>query len=402
MNKRIISIIIILILSFVLFAGCINEGEEPEFLKAVGKDILTKNGLGEVILLKGVNCGGYFVMEEWMCPVNCLTQFETEDILYERFGSKAAELLDIYMDNWWTEEDFRNVKEMGFNTVRLPFTYRTLQNPDFTYKANAFARMDSFVNKAAEYGLYVILDLHGAHGSQNGRHHSGDITTGGGLYGSESNMALTEELWMTVARHYRDNPTVAGYDLLNEPEGAPEGTMDKTTPQWAYYDRLYKAIRQIDDNHIIIMEGIWEPMNLPDPSHYDWENVVYQYHFYCWNNSNDYLAQKNFINTKVVYVNSTNYYVPTYIGEFTFFENEDSWKYGLDIFESEGWSYTLWTYKVMGASSWGIYCCLNGNLRVDPLTDTFDEIKTKWSSLKTDGNFTPNQWLYELLKDRNR
>lgn len=379
--------------------GCNRTPEEIKFLKAVNSDIRTNNGKGEVILLKGVNAGGLFVIEEWMSPVSAYTQSEMESVLNSRFGDDAKELLNIFMDNWWTEEDFDNVAEMGFNLIRLPLLWTTLQNSDYTYKENAFARMDWFIEQAARRGIYTILDLHGAHGSQNGKHHSGDVSTGGALYSSEENMSLTEELWVTIAKRYKDNPFVAGYDLLNEPEGTPGGIMSANTPHWDYYDRLYKAIRQVDPNHIIIMEAVWEIYSLPNPLVYNWENVVYQCHFYCWNNYSNYTTQKNFMDTKKQYSRLSNYNVPQFIGEYSFFDNPYSWNYGLSVFDSEGWSSAVWTYKVMGNNSWGIYISDSENLRVNPYLDSYEEIRDKWSALRTSENFVANEWLYDILKE---
>ena len=87
MKKALLIIIIMLLLSL-YFYGCGKE--EVKFLKAVGTDIVTDNGEGDVIRLIGVNAGGYLVIEEWMCPVASYTQFEMEETLYRRFGSRAG------------------------------------------------------------------------------------------------------------------------------------------------------------------------------------------------------------------------------------------------------------------------------------------------------------------------
>ena len=397
--KKIIVVILLLSLSlFVLsISGCAKEEDPLMFLKAVGKDIVTDNGNGEVILLQGVNAGGYLVIEEWMSPVNVESQFVLEDVLYDRFGDDSSALLDTLMDNWWTEDDFDKIANMGMNVIRLPFTWRTLQNKDYTYKDNAFSRMDWFVEQAAARGLYVILDLHGAHGSQNGKDHSGDISTGGDLYTNELNMTRTEELWVTVANHYKDNPMIAGYDLLNEPEGTHGGIMTKDTPHWDYYDRLYKAIREVDTNHIIIIESVWEHYNLPKPSVYGWKNVVYEYHYYMWDDYSNSVKQRIFLSQKVLNSTLANHNVPEYVGEFSFFDNPDSWVYGLRVFREQGWSWTVWTYKVIGNNSWGIYNYIDDDCRVDPYADSYDEILEKWSKLKTNENFVVNQWLLDVL-----
>lgn len=414
MIKKLLIFIFAIMVSAAVFVGCspeeINGITEPDgFITAVGKELFTAARGGEKILLTGVNAGGLFLTEDWMCPTaldNNLSaehgQYEYEDGFAELYGrEQAEELYEIYRNNWWSEEDYDNIKALGINTVRLPFGWRDLQNPDYSYREEPFARLDEFISNCSERGLYVILDLHAAHGSQNGRHHSGDTRTGGALYGSEENMALTVELWVKIAEHYKDNKWIAGYDLLNEPEGVSKGVMDRNTPQWDYYNRLYEAIREVDSDHLIIMEAIWEINNLPDPKAYNWENVAYELHFYQWQNSDNFYSQRNFLASKQLLNALSNYDVPTIIGEFSFFNNADSWEYGLNLFNEKGWSWTLWTYKVMGEnSSWGLYCGANRSEdNTVSISDTPETIISKWSALKTSEYFTPNDWLIMIVKE---
>lgn len=93
-------------------------------------------------------------------------------------------------------------------------------------------------------------------------------------------------MWEAIAARYNGNEWVAGYDLLNEPGGA------LGTEQFEVYDRIYKAVRAIDQDHIIQIQAIWEPTHLPAPTLYGWENVVYQYHFYGWDDINNLEYQK--------------------------------------------------------------------------------------------------------------
>src|SRR5690625_5926110 len=76
------------------------------------------------------------------------------------------------------------------NVLRLPFTYFEMLNDDGSLKSTAFDRLDWFIREAEKRELYVILDLHGAPGSQNGKDHSGDTShsDGGNLYGNKENM----------------------------------------------------------------------------------------------------------------------------------------------------------------------------------------------------------------------
>ena len=383
-------------LSEVVLNDYVIDKTKTPFLKANGKVLKDNFGSGNTVTLRGTNAGGWLVTEAWQCPLNAKDQKTALDVFTERFGSeeKAWDLINTYQDNWWTEADFDQCKAEGMNMIRLPITYFEMMNADGSLKETAFDRLQWFVDQCAKRNMYVLIDMHGAVGSQNGKDHSGDISNPdvGNFFGNEENIQQTIKLWEEIAKRYQNNAWVAGYDLLNEPGGA------LGTEQFEAYDRIYDAIRAIDKNHSIYIQAIWEPFHLPAPELYGWENVVYQYHFYGWGDINNADYQKTFIDSKVQMVNEmTNYNVPTFIGEFTFFSNLDSWKYGLDVFEREGWSYTTWTYKVTGkGSSWGMF---TGDPQpVDIYKDSFDEIQRKWSTVKTSESFTRNDKFADVLK----
>lgn len=371
-------------------------GESSPFLKADGKVLRNNYGSGEEIILRGTNVGGWLVMEEWMNPIDSPDQKTTIATLTERFGAeKAWELINVYQDHYWQEEDFDRVKKEGMNVLRLPFTYFEMLKEDGSLKETAFDRLDWFIDEAEKRELYVILDLHGAPGSQNGKDHSGDIShpDGGNLYGNEENMNRTVFLWEQVAERYKDREWVAGYDVLNEPEGA------YGEEQFAFYDRLYQAIRDVDPNHTLYFEAIWDPMDLPNPEVYNWDNVVYSYHFYGWDDIDGFDYQKEFTDSKVQMVNEqTNYDVPLLVGEFTLFNNIQSWDYALRVYEEQGWNYTTWTYKVTGyGSSWGLYT--GEPPRVNIHEDSEEEIREKWSQVGTDTSYIRNNYIADTLRN---
>lgn len=396
--RKSISLIIIISLCFIslMSVSSCNQDEidKSKFLKAVGSELKLDSGLGEAITLRGVNIGGWLVQEPWMSPTIFTDQLSMRNTLIDRFGEETAyQLFDTYEDNFFTEADLDNIKAIGMNAIRLPFTYLNLLDTDMNMRSDAFKRLDWCINECAEREIYVILDLHGAVGSQNGKHHSGD-TRGANLFTDNYNMDKTEEIWIAVANRYKDEQWVAGYDLLNEPEGGQDVTNEL---QWNYYDRLYKSIRAVDSEHIIIMEAVWEPYNLPKPLDYNFINVMYEYHFYCWNNSNDFNTEKAFFDTKTIYSNAMNFGVPELIGEFTAFDNSMSWEYMLNMYNSNNWSWTMWTYKTEAQGSWGLY---NGNSEIaDINNDSREEIARKWGALNTTNGYTPNQWLIDIVSE---
>lgn len=363
------------------------EKEEPlvemDWLYTKGTDIASDKG---VVPLRGINAGGLFVHEEWMCPVYSKDTVTTISVLTERFGEERAQkLLKTYRSNWWTEQDFENVKALGYNMIRLPFAYFNVEK-DGGYD---FGEIDEFIRLCRRNSLYCILDLHGAYGSQNGKDHSGD-TSQCELFDSAENMAKTTALWQAIAQRYKDEPTVAGYDLLNEPEGKNGNT---EYAQWNYFDELYSAIRKIDDKHIIIIEGVWEANNLPGLLLYGWENVVYEFHNYCW--GGDAEKQKKFVDDKIASYEKANFGCPIFIGEFNCFDELDAWHYTLSKFNEKGYSWAVWSYKVCAErSSWGNY--VKDCERADVAFDSYEEIERKWSAGLS--GFTESTWLTQVLR----
>lgn len=372
-------------------AGSLSD---TDFLKTNGTSIRKSKGTGSTVYLRGTNAGGWLVQESWMNPTNAPDQKTLMNTLKDRFGAAARdELLSVYEDHYWTTQDFDNISAMGMTAVRLPFTYMNLVDDSGNLKADAWSRLDWFVENCRQRGIYIILDMHGAFGSQNGMDHSGEVNDGNQLYGNPNNRQKTLWLWEKIAEHFKGNPTVAAYDILNEPgvKAAATGRM-----QWDFYNEIYNRIRAVDGDHIIMMESCWDAGNLPNPRDYGWTNVVYEYHYYPWDSVTSAPGQAAYISSKVTDIRSHNYGVPTFVGEFTSFDVEDAWKNTLATFNREGWHWTTWTYKVTGSNnSWGIYN-LNAEA-VDIYRDSKDTIRQKWSKVGA-GYSAVNSKIYNVIK----
>lgn len=401
----------VLITAFIGFAACNDKPSDTALpmLSAVGEDIVDADG--NAVVLRGTNFGGWLVQEGWMCPTKQTDTLSTDMTLYSRFGKeRAEELISAYQDSWITEEDFKTVKELGLNVVRVPFTYMNvyhhlsdegeLLHPDeFTLREDPFERLDFALEMCKKYGLYLILDMHGAVGSQNGSDHSGDTSRTNLYAGTELGEAYREktaELWALVAEHFAGESNVAGYDLLNEPTRASGAT------QWDYYDVLYNAVREADPDHMIFIEATWEPNNLPSPEDYGWENVVYEYHHYNWDYNNQ--SNKSFYTYKKLLGNTHK--VPSLIGEFNAWGDSrrstgkrdqtdlEANAGVLEFYNGEGWHWTTWTYKVVGTlrdSNWGLFnasTLLKDVTKIDPKTDSYEDILAAWSSVDTVEHFT--------------
>ncbi|MBQ7433658.1 MAG: cellulase family glycosylhydrolase [Lachnospiraceae bacterium] len=417
--KKTISILLSICMIFGLFAGtsfCTETAQaasaitSQDFLKANGKNLCNNYGNGSVVQLKGTNAGGYLIQEFWMTITNSTSHVTDEQDIYnkltERFGTSGKDyLVGLYQDNYWTTADFDNCAAMGMNCIRLPFWYQNIRKSDGSLD---FTRLDWFVAQAGQRGMYVVIDFHGAPGSQNGSDHSG-IDGGNDKLGASqfffgnnayNNQQIYYDMWYKIAQHFAGNPTVAGYDLLNEPyctyrynSGYSDSYLRNML--WNIYNNAYNVIRSADPDHVIIMEATWDPVDLPDPSQYGWTNIMYEYHNYNYGDYDNAAGQQiSNMQTKVNAIKSANYNVPSYMGEFCYFNNLNAWDEGLALLTDAGINWTSWTYKVISDyGNWGLYN--QTNLQANIETDSWDTLCNKYSRV---GESWANTGLINVMK----
>ena len=448
--KGIVLTILAIVLAVVIFIDCFvtysqNYTYEEKVTKienntglvqASGKSLYDADG--NHLVLRGINAGQILLQEGWMSPF-ALEPLQNEDgsyvkdadnnIQYPEFteeefreGIKSnpnlntydmEELMKIYWDAFFTEEDFRIIKEdLKMNTIRLPFYYLNVMNEDLTLKEEeeAFAYLDWFIGEAAKNELYVVLDLHGAPGSQNGFEHSGRKDRVADFWTNPEYVSATVDMWAYISKHYTESKPelgkwIATYDILNEPT-YEYNTI--TTPEcWEVFDQIYDVIRANGDQHVVTMEGCWDFSKLPDPADYKWENIQYEYHWYNW--------WSDFIPNELVYAYydlhniGRGYQVPTYIGEFTLFEDREAWADTLNLLDQRNYSWTIWNYKstVTGwwTTSWGVYTCQlkaiteNEDTKCNIATCTYEEYVETCEKVKTENCVTAT--LYEVIQDYN-
>ena len=367
---------------------------------------------GQALTLRGVNLGGWLEWQSWMGPMDASGtlrdanpghngyDFELRRLLTQRFGAaKAQELIDVYLDAWLTTRDLDNLKALGLNAVRLTLSYDALLNEDGTWRGDAFARADWLVKEAWARGLYTIVDLHawlppGA--DQNGG--------ASGYWRSEPQRAETVAIWTRIAQHFAGNPAAAMYDLLNEPNNSQLKNQPgpKAGDVCELYDRLYQAIRAVDADHLIAMEGVWDWHSLRNPGPKGYRNVVYSFHWYHWGARTT--AERNRGtdgDLKSVAEMQAVWPVPVLIGEFNLFGDRAAWRYALAQYAKAGLSWTLWSFKNKdrGGSSWGVFTAQGGRGLAEPnlATDDAETIAARWRAWGGDGVFKLNGLYRDLF-----
>jgi len=226
-------------------------------------------------MIRGVNLGGWLVLEPWITP----SLFEGTTAMDEhslcKFGSAEHKArLRRHRQMFITEKDFQWLAKHGIEAVRIPVGY-WIFGKAMPY-IGAIKYLDSAFEWAEKHGLKIIICLHGAPGSQNGEMHSGQIRDVGWPL-KQRNLDWTLDVIERLAKRYCGRPALLGIELLNEP--AQEILRRILT---RYYRQAYKIIRRVcgPDVWVIIddrfkpgrwwwvLAGPWRRRGVQDHHHY--------------------------------------------------------------------------------------------------------------------------------------
>ena len=221
-----------------------------------------------------------------------------------------------------TETDWAAMEAHGFNVVRLLVSWSSLEPRPGHISRSYLRRVHRAVKAASEHGIYSVIDMHqDAWGKYiasppgvvcppgrspaigwDGAPEWATITDGADTCtaGSREDSAAVQRawdsfytdrdgimshlvrVWRAIAREFRDDPAVAGFDLLNEPNHGTSPTfLDGLT---RYFGRAIDAIRSAEgehdaNHHIVFFEttvfGVGVPANFTTD-----ENIVFEAHNY--------------------------------------------------------------------------------------------------------------------------
>jgi endoglucanase len=317
---------------------CRAQAAGSRFVHAEGKFLV--DAQGRKLILRGTNLGNWLVPEGYMFHFEKGPQSprEIEAMVNELTGpTEAAKFWHEYREQYISKKDIDFIAHAGFNTIRIPFHFK------FFVEGNdeGFRLVDRVVEWAKADGLYVILDMHCAPGGQTGS----NIDDSWGypwLYEDEESQHQAAEIWKRIAAHYHDNPTVLGYDLLNEPIPNYPKIEKYNSKLEPVYKKLVSAVRSEDRNHVVILGGAqWDTNFTVFGRPFD-KNMMYTFHKY-WMPPVE-AEIKPYLDFR------DKYNVPIWMGESG--ENTDDWvsKFRA-VLDADEVSWTFWPYKKMQATS---------------------------------------------------
>ena len=296
--------LIYLFISILIFTSCSTT--KVEKLSVKGKDFVTESG--EVIRLKGVS-------------------FSDPDKLKK--------------DGQWNLRYFQEAKNWGCNVVRFPVHPPRLNDRGWD---EYFKLLDQGVAWAEQLGMYVIIDWHIIGNLAEEKWFLP-------IYNTSYDETL--KFWKRAAEHFKGNPTVAVYELYNEPthKGNELGDLswDILRP---LHEKVIDEINAVDDQKIFLVAGInWGYfLNEVIENPVNRKNVSYATHPY---------PQKEDAPWEEKWEKSWGHVADTYpiiATEFGFMpENEPGAHipcigdevYGkaiMDYFDKKGISFTIWSF----------------------------------------------------------
>ena len=233
------------------------ELQPLSFLSVKGNKII--NEKREEIMLRGFQ-------------FDCFYMFNKRKYKAIKLSGEDPDKYNIELSNYYcTNNDIKNIKNMGANVVRIAFRLWHIEKEPYSYNEKSLKHLDNIIDRFGENGIYVILDLHSA--GQNSFYHNqlyGNI-----LWDDKDFQDRVIALWGLIANRYKDNPSIAGYDIINEPQAPTKKALH------SFYQKSIKKIRETDKKHILFIE--WNHHDLENilfGGEYDDPNIAMSLHFY--------------------------------------------------------------------------------------------------------------------------
>jgi endoglucanase len=357
LKQTIVKKCISLLGSLVIFSA-LAVGQNNGFLQAKGNVIVDSSG--KTFILRGMGLGGWMLQEGYMFRIGSSgQQHRIKQRIADLIGDeRTGKFYNDWLNGHTTKVDIDSMAAWGFNSIRLPMHYGLYTLPveaepargKNTWLTKGFALTDSLLAWCRANHMYLILDLHAAPGGQgNDLNISDRDPSKPSLWESEANQQKTIALWRKLAQRYAGDPAIGGYDIINEPNWGFEDPKDVrgtretgNQPLRTLMVQITSAIREVDRQHIIIIEGNGFGNNYNGIFPLWDNNMVLSFHKY--GNFNTQASIQHFLDLQ------SKYNVPLWLGESG--ENSNTWfTQAIQLVESRNIGWCWWQLKKMGINN---------------------------------------------------
>jgi aryl-phospho-beta-D-glucosidase BglC (GH1 family) len=217
--------------------------------------------------------------------------FESVEVLTGRGPAKKPETLyrghslerlrGVMYGPHYSEKGIRDLADWGCNLLRWQLTWNGFpHSPADNASPEEYDKwlnerlddVDKGLALCAQLGMLVLIDIHTPPGGRDEQKFCR-------MFSEKRHQEHFLIIWDRIAKRYKDNKTVWGYDLVNEPFVGKVG--DGCMNWQALAEATAKRVRAIDPDHAIILEPIWgDPHALDSLIPVDVPNVVYSVHMY--------------------------------------------------------------------------------------------------------------------------
>ncbi|KAK4160229.1 family 5 putative glycoside hydrolase [Cladorrhinum sp. PSN259] len=206
---------------------------------------------GNPVMLKGTATGGHTNMEHFVTGYTG-HECEMRKAMLEVLGrEKYDHFFDRFLEYFFTPFDAEFLASLGLNCVRIPLNYRHFLDDlePGVVKPSGFKLLDGIIDSCSAAGLYTIIDMHTFPGGQNPGWHSDSGIHKALFWDFRVFQDSMTDLWAEIARRYKGNTWVAGYNPMNEPADPDHVNLQ------SWYKRVEKAIREVDPDHILFLDA---------------------------------------------------------------------------------------------------------------------------------------------------
>lgn len=372
--------------------------------------------------IRGVNIGGWLVLEPWITPSIFRAHPDSAGIvdeytLCQKLGAaKCKSILRQHWNTWCTYSDFQKIANAGFNVVRIPIGYWAYLDVGEPYVKGAAVYIDAAIDWARSLGLKIMIDLHGAPKSQNGFDNSGHRVDQP-KWGNKNSVPQTLTVLQKIANKYAKpayQDVVIAIELLNEPLIAK---LNYDTVKQFTRDG-FGNVRSVSDTPVVFHDGFNAPSSwngFLTPSDNNAQNVAVDHHEYqvfdnglihmthaehrqqvcnaadgysgadkwtfvgewtaamtdCAPELNGYLIGNRYEGTYPGSTRAGSCAGKNKISAWTQKMKDDTRKYietQMDAFEGRTQGWVFWNFKTEGAAEWDAFRLLDAGVFPQPLT----------------------------------